>query len=444
MDVSLDNLQINQALISGDISTAGVLPHLDDLKTVQYVFETDFGLNSLPNEPGVIMVRGPRQYGKSTWLEQQIANTIKEFGPGSALYLNGDEIIDHSFLTKEIRVLIQLFNPKSKVKRLFIDEITAIEQWEKSIKRLLDAGELKDILLVTTGSKASDLRRGSERLPGRKGKLNRTNYIFTPISYQEFLNKCSKKFNKESLLTYILSGGSPVGINAIAETGRLPDYVISIISDWILGEFTATGRSRSNLLAVLETLYRMAGNPVGQAKLARESGLSNNTMAQGYIDLLRDLLTVIPSFPLDTQRGITLFRKPCKYHFINLLVAICWHPQKPRTAYDLMHLDSGIGAIYEWTVAQELWRRTCISSSHELPEHMNFWQTNDHEIDFVVPETPLYLEVKSGNFHPTNFIWFLKSFNKGKLIVINKNRFETERIIGITMEDFLLSSDLES
>ncbi|MBX9587355.1 MAG: ATP-binding protein [Gammaproteobacteria bacterium] len=437
----MDNLQINQALIAGDISTPGVLPHLDGLKTVQYVFETDFGLDSLPNEPGVIMVRGPRQYGKSTWLEQQIANTIKEFGPGSALYLNGDEIIDRTFLTKEVRVLIQLFNPKSKVKRLFIDEITAIEQWEKSIKRLLDAGELKDILLVTTGSKASDLRRGSERLPGRKGKLNRTNYIFTPISYQEFLNKCSKKFNKESLLTYILSGGSPVGINAIAETGRLPDYVISIISDWILGEFTATGRSRSNLLAVLETLYRMTGNPVGQAKLARESGLSNNTMAQGYIDLLRDLLTVIPSFPLDTQRDITLFRKPCKYHFINLLVAICWHPQKPRTVNDLIHLDSGLGAIYEWTVAQELWRRTCISSSHELSEHMNFWQTSDHEIDFVLPEIPLYLEVKSGNFHPTNFIWFLKSFIKGKLIVINKNRFETERIIGITLEDFLLSSN---
>ena len=132
-----------------------------------------------------MMIRGPRQYGKSTWLEQQVADTITEFGAGTALYLNGDEITDHTELINEIRVLIELFNPSAKVKRLFIDEITAIDDWQKAIKRLADAGELKNILLVTTGSKAADLRRGIERLPGRKGKLDRTNYIFTPISYSE-------------------------------------------------------------------------------------------------------------------------------------------------------------------------------------------------------------------------------------------------------------------
>jgi predicted AAA+ superfamily ATPase len=46
--------------------------------------------------------------------------------------------------------------------------------WEKSIKRLIDAGELNRVLLVTTGSKATDLRRGFEKLPGRKGKLSRS------------------------------------------------------------------------------------------------------------------------------------------------------------------------------------------------------------------------------------------------------------------------------
>ena len=123
----LDNLQINQSLIAGDISTPGVLPHIDDLKTIQFVFEPEFGLTNLPTEPGVIMIRGPRQYGKSTWLEQQIANTITQFGPGTALYLNGDEIADREDLLSEIRVLIQLFKRNVKVKRLFIDEITAID-----------------------------------------------------------------------------------------------------------------------------------------------------------------------------------------------------------------------------------------------------------------------------------------------------------------------------
>lgn len=433
----MDNNTINQQLISGDIASPGVLPHLENLKMARFVFEQYFGLSILPQESGIIMIRGPRQYGKSTWLEQQVANTVIEYGPGSALYLNGDEIADRAELMNEIRVLINLFNPYVNVKRLFIDEITAIGDWQKAIKRLADAGELKDILLVTTGSKASDLRRGIERLPGRKGKLDRTNYIFMPVSYSEFLKKCGNFFQDDSLWAYILSGGSPVGINAIADTGKLPDYVVSIVSDWVLGEFSASGRSRSHLLAVLQSLYRMAGNPIGQAKLARESGLSNNTMAQGYIDLLADLLTIIPVFPYDPQRKMTMFRKPCKYHFVNLLAAICWHPKKPRTIDDLKNLGKELGTIFEWTVAQEIWRRTCISSANGPPEHMNFWQSHDHEIDFIVADKNRYLEVKAGSAHPTEYIWFLNTFRNEKLTVINKNHFNTQKITGITLENFL-------
>ncbi|MGD0466425.1 MAG: ATP-binding protein [Gammaproteobacteria bacterium] len=434
----MDNRQINQCLINGNIDLPGVLPHLDSLKIINFIFEQNFGLPELPIEPGVILIRGPRQYGKSTWLEQQIFLTIKQFGKGSAIYLNGDEIKDYKQLIDEIRILISLFSPTSDIKRLFIDEITAIPDWQKAIKRLVDAGELNNILLVTTGSKATDLRRGFERLPGRKGKLARTNYIFTPVSYKDFKNKCGDFFKSDTLFAYILSGGSPIGANALATTGKLPEYIVEIINDWISGEVSASGRSRSHLLAILQSLYRMAATPIGQAKLARESGLSNNTVALGYIELLSDLMTVVPVFPYDIDRKISIFRKPCKYHFINLLMALCWHPKKPRTINELKQLGQDLGSIFEWTVAQEIWRKLCISSTEDLPDHLNFWQSKEHEIDFILPNKQMYIEVKSGACSPTDFIWFLKSFNKSCLTVINKNSFNTERIKGITLEDFLL------
>lgn len=432
----MNNYEINQSLILGDIKTPGVLPHVDHLAVSPFIFKQEFGLDELPREPGVILIRGPRQYGKSTWLEQQVAATIQEFGPGSALYLNGDEIKDYKELAQELRLLATLFSPKSAVKRLFIDEISAVKDWQKAVKRIIDAGELAQVLLVTTGSKATDLRWGVERLPGRKGQLDRTQYIFTPISYQEFLKQCGDFFKEDALYAYILSGGSPIGINALAATGRLPDYVCEIVTDWILGEFAATGRSRAHLLAVLQSLYRMAGSPVGQAKLARESGLANNTMAQHYIELLGDLMTVVPAYPFDPEKKITLFRKPCKYHFTNLLVALCWHPQKPRSIADLKGLGEGLGPIFEWVVAQELWRRRCIANS-ENRDHLSFWQSKEHEIDFVEPDQDLYLEVKKGASNPMNFSWFLRNFNKAHLTVINQNAFETERITGISLDQFL-------
>lgn len=434
----MDNTNINQHLIAGDIQAPGVLPHLESLKTLAFVFEQDFGLQVLPTEPGLILIRGPRQYGKSTWLEQQIALTITQFGNQTALYLNGDEIKDSAQLIKEIRILIQLFTPKATIRRLFIDEITAIKDWQRAIKRLIDGGELKDILVITTGSKASDLRHGFERLPGRKGNLARTNYIFTPISYSAFKNKCGDLFKADTLFAYILSGGSPIGANALATTGRLPEYITSIITDWIFGEFAAHHRSRAHVLAIVQSLYRMAGTPIGQAKLARESGLSNNTIAQGYMELFADLMTIIPAFPYDIDKKITIFRKPCKYHFVNLLMAICWHPKKPRTIEELKNIGADLGHIFEWTVAQEIWRKLCIQGAEELPEHLHFWQSANHEIDFVLPEQSIYIEVKSTTCLPTNFLWFLKSVNKHHLTVINQNAFDSQRITGITLEDFLL------
>lgn len=438
----MNNAEINQHLIDGHIDAPGVLPHWQALKLAPYAFKHEFGLDKLPKEAGVIVVRGPRQYGKSTWLEQQIAETIQSFGPGSALYLNGDEIIHAEGLLEAIRLLAQMFRPGAEVKRLFIDEITAIIQWEKALKRAIDAGELKDILVVTTGSKATDLRRGVERLPGRKGQLDRHHYIFTPISYAEFKRHCGSALGDMTLYAYLLSGGSPVAASAIATAGLLPDYVASITSDWILGEFAATGRSRSHLLAVLQGVYQFGGTPLGQAKLARETGLSNNTVAQGYIDLLSDLMCVIPAYAYDSDKHITLFRKPCKYHFVNMLAAMVWHPLKPRTPEALASMPSqDLGVILEWAVAQEIWRRLCIADPEGLPDHLHYWQSKTHEIDFVVVHhrrATDYIEVKKGAESPMNFTWFLKTHPHEILKVINPTVFETQRIIGMSLEAFFL------
>lgn len=432
MDVS----QINQHLLNGEIGHPGVLPRVEALHKQPYQFKHEFGLDRLPMQPGIIIIRGPRQYGKSTWLEKNIAETITEFGAGSALYLNGDEIKDWSHLRTAITELIPLFSPQAAVKRLFIDEMSAVQEWEKAIKRLSDEGVLQDILVITTGSKATDLLRGTERLPGRKGKLSRTNYIFTPISYREFKSQCGALLGEDTLFTYLLSGGSPIAANELVTEGQLPDYIKAQIRDWILGEFAASGRTRTYLLGVLQVLYRFMGNPVGQAKLARESGLLYNTTAQGYMTLLQDLMCVLPAFSFDHNTKLPSWRKPCKYHFTNLLMAMVFHPQNPRSVQDLKALTLEDGALLEWAVAQELFRRQCIANAFEVPEYLLFWQSKTNELDFVV-DNMHYIEVKRGKESPIDYTWFTKTHPKSELMVINQNRFEAKNIHGITLEDFL-------
>ena len=88
------NREINDALLRGEAEREGLLPHLDLLREASFIFQPQFGLDELPREPGLILVRGPRQFGKSTWLEGALRKTIQEFGPGSGLYLNGDHLRD--------------------------------------------------------------------------------------------------------------------------------------------------------------------------------------------------------------------------------------------------------------------------------------------------------------------------------------------------------------
>jgi predicted AAA+ superfamily ATPase len=429
--------QINELLLKGEVDQKGLFPHLDTLKESEFVFAFDFGLDSLPREPGIIIVRGARQYGKSTWLEQQIRETIEAFGPGSALYLNGDEIKNSEHFLQEVRTLVSLFPENNRIKIIFIDEITAVDNWVQPVKRLVDSGELRNILLVTTGSKAADLRHGTERLPGRKGKLDRTVWYFTPLSFSEFSSHARHRLKEKTLAGYLLSGGCPVAASEIISGGTVPEYIIEMIRDWVYGECARTGRNRSSLLAVHETLFRFGGTPTGQAKLAREAGLANNSVAAGYIELLMDLMCVSTCYALDISRNVPIRRKPAKFHFTNLLAAVSWDPDHPVTLDSFLAMSPPrMGVWYEWAVAQELWRRAVIDGA-EFPELMAYWQSSEHEIDFV-PHKGEYIEVKSGPASPLEFTWFPKMFRNDHLTVINASRFETGFCKGITLEDFLL------
>lgn len=429
--------EINECLLRGEMDREGLFPHLEDLKLAAFVFRVDFGLDKLPEEPGVIFIRGARQYGKSTWMEAQIRDTVERYGPGSALYLNGDELKDAEALSLALSDLAGLFPPGAEARRIFIDEITAVKDWQNGLKRPLDSGELRRVLVVTTGSKATDLRRGGERLPGRKGRLERTSYLFTPVTYSEFKRACGEILKEDTLTAYLLSGGCPVACGEIAANGRLPEYIPAMIRDWIYGECAASGRQRSSLLAVMEKILSWGGKPLGQAKLAREAGLANNTVAAAYVELLADLMCVGVSHAWDASRNVRLTRRPAKYHMTNLLYAVAWDPKKLRTVEDFKRLPpEAQGKWWEWLVAQELQRRSAVEGG-EFPELMSHWQSKEHELDFVSGRDR-FIEVKRGRASPLEFAWFPKVFPRGHLVVVNPDSFESRQVSGLTLEEFLL------
>lgn len=427
---------VNQALLAGTLDVPGLFPRLEALSEAPAVFEVAFGLPKLPLEPGLILVRGARQYGKSTWLEASMRDTVRRHGAGSALFLDGDYLRDADHLATELSRLAGAFRTGAQVRRLFVDEITAVAHWEQGVKRVLDRGELRRVLVVTTGSRAADLRHGAERLPGRKGKLARTNYLFLPVPYAEFLRAGGDALGSRALASYLLSGGSPLACGELVRCGRLSEWVVDSVRDWVQGKCARGGRSRSALVAVMQQLHRHGGTPLGQTKLAREAGLANNTVAAGWVDMLSDLLCVGTSPAWDADRKSEVPRKQAKFPFVNLLCASVWDPDAPRTAEDFAHLPPGrLGVWHEWAVAQELFRRAAIAG-REQPERIAYWQGGDHELDFVLGDDQ-YVEVKLGRATALDFAWFGKVFPKGRLTVVCATPFESDRVVGVALDEFL-------
>lgn len=436
MDVS----EVNDHLLHGRLGAPGLFPHLDTLARSPYVFTVDFGLARLPEEAGVLLVRGPRQYGKSTWLEGQLRSTAQEFGPGSAFYLNGDELADAGELAAAIRQVTSLYREDARVRRLFLDEVTAVDGWERALKAVIDRGELRDVLVVTTGSRATDVRRGVERLPGRKGRLRRTAYLFTPIPFVEFTRVCGEALGDDALAAYVLSGGCPLAAAEVAAHRGLPEFVIEMVRDWIVGECAAAGRDRASLIGVWDVVLRRGGTPIGQAAVAREGGLANNTVAAGYVQMLADLMTLGTAHAWDANRRASVRRKPAKFPPINLLAAIAFDRARVRSLDDFNTLEPEVqGRWYEWLVAQEIARRAAIRGDGS-PETLHYWEGGGHEIDYVV-RPDLLIEVKRGSTSAFEFGWFPKTFPKATLRVVGRDRFTAERMRGVTIEDLLIDPE---
>ncbi|WP_353844453.1 AAA family ATPase [Thermosipho sp. (in: thermotogales)] len=134
------------------------------------------------------ILKGPRQIGKTTVLKLLIKDLFeKNVNPSNILYVTLDLISSKNELTQ---ILIDYFSIKNNIKEkkyLFLDEISSVNNWQKSIKYLYDTGRLENAFVVLTGSSSYDLKKSSERLPGRR-ELGK-DIVYLPVSFKEYINQ---------------------------------------------------------------------------------------------------------------------------------------------------------------------------------------------------------------------------------------------------------------
>ena len=282
-------------------------------KLAEMPFQREF--KNFTVKPGLYTIRGPRQIGKSSWLKSLLSDLVRQDGANCAFFYSCENLVDH----KDLHELLKIYQNR---KYILLDEVTFIKDWYRPIKHLLDTTFHGTI--IVTGSNLIDIRKGSDRMPGREG--GGEDLTLLPMDFKTFSRAWKQAGFKElsrakMLEKYFIIGGFPM---ALAEAGD-DSYELSRsqsnIEKWILGDVIKAGYQRSYAKEVLSQIALTLTSQMSVNKLAARTQIGSHHTVSSYLDLLEDMFVIRTLYSVDPNTGSYRFKKEKKYYFTDPLVA---------------------------------------------------------------------------------------------------------------------------
>ncbi len=248
-------------------------------------------------------VIGPRQVGKTTGLKLLIKNLIeKGTDPSKILYLDVGLISD---LTRFREILFSL----KKEKFIFLDEVTSLKDWHRILRGTIDAGVLKDKVIIASGSATMKLKKHAELFPGRRGEGKTVEVM--PLSFPEFLRVVHKnrtlttKKLREVFNAYKLYGGFPTAINK--KEKAFADIVSAFESELI-----KLGYSSEIAFKIISSVLKKIPSALSYQAVASDIGISYKTV-EAYLEAFKGLFVSSVAYWKSDKR--ISFRKEKKIFF---------------------------------------------------------------------------------------------------------------------------------
>ena len=278
-------------------------PQLRMLKDQTYVFQSSL-LDKIPTDiVGIYTLGGGRQIGKTTLLKQLMARLLDQnVDPNSIAFFTGELIDDSHALLYLLQRQLEAM-PKNAMRYLFLDEVTYIRDWDKTIKYIADAGLLEQTELILTGSELTVIQEARMRFPGRRGKAKAVDFHLYPLSFREVVEM--KKIIQEPLdevlshpspaivdtlsnefKNYLKHGGFLTAINDIAVDGRISVSTLHTYSDWIRGDVLKRGKQEHFLREILSAVIKRYNSQLTWNALAHDLSIDHPATVSDYVMLL--------------------------------------------------------------------------------------------------------------------------------------------------------------
>lgn len=398
----------------------GADPHIERLKRQPVRLPTTFVDAVDLERPGIHILRGPRQVGKSTDLKLLVERALRAGrAPGTIVYLALDLLEGQppAELARTVRRAKQLSHA-TRGCLVLLDEVTVVDGWQTAVKSLWDGGHLRDDVVVCTGSSAIDLQRGAaERLPGRREAG--LDHLVLPQSFGAFAQALDPTIppsprvtvadlrspDGETLLRdarvhapalraaferYLRFGGLPAAVAEAAGGASEPSAETRrVLYDSLVRELQRRGASVAASHALLERVARSLGSKTSWSQMAREMDVplgrgrgrpSHHTlrdfveiMAAGYFLLIVYFWRAGSETNEQPKDKKVLFADPLLYE-----IALERAPGLRRDVPALVENAVGLALYRRYEPADRM------PETFVLPERLHIWQTaRGGEIDFV-------------------------------------------------------------
>ncbi|WP_406824232.1 ATP-binding protein [Pedobacter sp. KACC 23697] len=317
------------------------------------------------------IIFGPRQTGKTTFVEQLLAKVDKK-----TLYLNGDDADVRETLAKPNAIQISQMLGDYEV--LFIDEAQRINDVGLLIKIIVD--RFKNVQVIATGSSAFELSgKINEPLTGRKYEM-----MLLPFSYAELVHDTDFITEERSLEQRLIYGSYPEIIN---DPQHAEEHLKLLADSYLYKDLFTLEDVKKPLLfeKIVKALALQIGSEVNFSELAQLVKADQKTVDK-YISLLEKSFVVftLPAFSGNVRNEI---KKNKKIYFYDTGIV-----NAITRNFNQIANRNDVGALFENYMIGE---RMKYLHQHQLEAECFFWRTTQQqEIDYIEKTKQRFLAVE--------------------------------------------------
>ncbi len=434
----------------------------------------------------VYSLRGPRQIGKTTLTKLMVRDLLDQGVPQDHIfYFDCENLSNRQDIVAVVESYVEWVRRRSQNRvHVFLDEVSAIPEWQRGVKFLVDSGTLSLSTVIVTGSHSMDIKASSERLPGRRGQSQAVlDKLMMPVKFSEyvetidsdiaqairdldllkqeerrrvFLGLSSRtipesfdqllSYAKELnayLQQYFITGGVPPAINDYMKKGRIEasryrDYV-----DAVVGDLRRWNKRENYLRQIVAKIAEVICTPVSWNSIKNATDIPHHQTVAEYVDALKDNYTLIYTYRFDSTKRGPAFEKDKKVYFHDPFIFHAlrtWVAGTDPFEGTLGYLDSPqrVSLLAESVVCDHLIRLAFMLSpqrhTFDPTTALFYWRTkNEREIDFVlrVDSTYVPIELTFQNSISSEDLFAIAQFNsiEGSKsgIVLSRDELSVER-----------------